>query len=68
MIEIKLNGEYIKLDQLLKVSNLVSSGGEAKVLIKQELVRLNGKIEIQRGKKIKCGDVVELNGKKVKVV
>lgn len=68
MIEIKINTEYIKLDQLLKLSNIVSSGGEAKVIIKEELVKLNGKVEIQRGKKIRANDIVEFEGKKVKVV
>ena len=49
---IKIDTEFIKLDQLLKLSNQVSTGGEAKVCILSEEVKVNGEIETRRGKKI----------------
>ena len=48
----------MKLDQFLKWQNLVSSGGEAKILIKSGSVKVNGKIEIRRGRKLNKGDKV----------
>lgn len=68
MKEIRIDSEYIKLDQLLKLANIVSSGGEAKVVIMQGDVKLNGKVESQRGKKIRSGDIVSANGISVKVI
>ena len=68
MREFELNGDYIKLDQLLKAASLVSSGGEAKILILSELVKVNGEVVIQRGKKIHKGDVVAYEGEQVKIV
>lgn len=60
--EIKIDLEYIKLDQLLKLSNLVSTGGEAKVRVLSEEVKVNGEIETRRGRKLRQGDKVELDG------
>lgn len=60
-MEIKITGEYIKLDQLLKYANLVESGGEAKFVINGGQVLVNGKIELRRGKKIRQGDTVKFN-------
>ena len=51
-IEVKIDTEYIKLDQCLKFANVVASGGEAKYFIFQEMVRVNGKIESKRGRKL----------------
>ncbi|KXZ40764.1 ribosome-associated protein [Alkalithermobacter thermoalcaliphilus JW-YL-7 = DSM 7308] len=68
MIEIKITSEFIKLDQLLKLADVVSTGGEAKLLIKDEKVFVNGNLETQRGKKIRSGDIVKVNGKTIKVV
>ena len=48
----------MKLDQLLKWKNLVSSGGEAKVLIKSGSVKVNGEVETRRGRKLNKGDKV----------
>ena len=48
----------MKLDQFLKWNNLVSSGGEAKILIKAGKVKVNGKIELRRGRKLNLGDKV----------
>jgi ribosome-associated protein len=50
----------ITLGQALKASNLVGSGGEAKVLIQGGVVRVNGEVETRRGRKLQKGDVVEV--------
>ena len=50
----------IKLDQFLKVQGMVSTGGEAKRLIQDSEVQVNGEIEVRRGRKLKPGDVVKL--------
>lgn len=60
MQSIKITGEYIKLDALLKFANLVSSGGEAKILISDGQVLVNDEVCTQRGKKIKSGDRISL--------
>lgn len=57
-MEFKVEGEFIKLDSLLKAANAVSSGGEAKIMILNEEVLVNGETEIRRGKKIYPGDEV----------
>ena len=65
MTEIKIETEFIKLDALLKFANLVSSGGEAKIRIAEGEVLVNGAICTMRGKKLRSGDTVELDGAKV---
>ena len=50
------------LGQALKASNLVGSGGEAKVLIQGGEVRVNGEVETRRGRRLRSGDVVEVGG------
>ena len=66
--ELKLESEYIKLDQLLKVSEVAVTGGHAKILILNGEVKVNQNIVTQRGKKIKVGDIVEVEGIEIKVV
>lgn len=68
MIEIYIRDEFIKLGQLLKLAGLVDSGLEAKLEIVNGNVKLNGVTEIQRGKKIVKGDVVEFRSEKIKVI
>ncbi len=70
MIEIKIreSDEFIKLGQAMKKAGLVSSGIDAKMLILDGLVTVNGKVEYQRGKKLYSGDVFSYNGETVKVV
>lgn len=63
MKEIKIQTEFIKLEQLLKFASLVQTGGEAKLLIAQGLVLVNGEICMQRGKKIRPGDKVTFDDK-----
>lgn len=67
MIKIKLREDYIKLGQALKAANLVSSGVEAKDVINEGLVKVNGKTEMRRGKKLYDGDIAEFNGEQIKI-
>ena len=64
---IHLKEDYIKLGQALKAANLVDSGGEAKAVIQDGLVRVNGEADTRRGKKLVAGDLVEYNGKTVNI-
>lgn len=57
----------IKLDQFLKIQGMVSTGGEAKQLIQTSEVKVNGAIEVRRGRKLVPGDIVELFGEKLTV-
>lgn len=67
MQEIKLRDDYIKLCQALKVANLVSNGADAKFEILDGKVKVNGSVELQRGKKLYPGDVVEYAGTSFKI-
>ncbi len=67
-MEIKLDGEeFILLQSLMKVSGLCDTGGEAKNVIKNSEVTVDGTIETRRGKKIRAGQVVSYNSKTVTV-
>ena len=68
MTEIKIDTEFIKLDALLKFSNLVSSGGEAKIRIAEGEVQVNGETCRMRGKKLRPGDTVTLDGETVTIL
>ena len=68
MEEIVLREEYIKLGQALKAAGLVESGVEAKIVIQDGLVLVNGEIEYQRGKKLYDGDLVSFRGEEIKIV
>ncbi|MGL4403083.1 MAG: S4 domain-containing protein YaaA [Fusobacteriaceae bacterium] len=59
MQDIKINSEFIKLDQLLKWAGVVESGVDAKYFITEGMVKVNGEIELRRGKKLYPGDKVE---------
>lgn len=65
---IKLRDEFIKLGQALKAANLVESGVDAKFCIQDGLVKVNGQVETQRGKKLYDGDEVEFEGEIIKIV
>lgn len=67
-ISLREGDDYIKLGQLLKKANMMSSGVDAKMVILDGLVRVNGEVELRRGKKIYPGDVVTFEGESVKVV
>jgi len=64
---IKLKEEYIKLGQALKAAGFVDSGVEAKFVIQDGLVLVNGNVEYQRGKKLVDGDVVDFEGHQIKI-
>ena len=59
--------EYIKLQDLLKLAGLTYTGGEAKVMVQEGLVKVNGEVCTMRGKKIRPGDRVEFEGKTLEV-
>ena len=64
---IKLRDEFIKLGQALKAAGLVESGVDAKEVIVQGLVVVNGEIETRRGRKLYDGDEVEFDGDKISI-
>lgn len=64
---IKLKDEFIKLGQTLKAAGLVGSGLDAKIVIKEGQVSVNGEVEYQRGKKLYDGDIVTFDGETVKI-
>lgn len=65
MEEIILRDDFIKLGQAIKVAGLVESGVEAKIVIQDGEVKVNGVVETQRGKKLFGGEVVEYNGSSI---
>lgn len=66
--QVKIDGEYIKLDQLLKLGEVVDSGGHAKLVILSGEVKVNGQTIVQRGKKIRPGDKVLHEGIEIEVL
>lgn len=64
---IKLRDEYIKLGQALKAAGLVESGVDAKFVIQDGLVQVNGEVETQRGKKLYAGDVITFENQQLKI-
>ena len=67
MENIIITTEFIKLQDLLKFANLVSTGGEAKIIIQEGEVKVNGEVCTMRGKKIRPGDVVTFDGRQYTV-
>ena len=65
--EIKISTEFIKLEAFLKFAGAVSTGGEAKNLIQDSLVKVNGEVCTMRGKKLRPGDTVELRNDRLTV-
>ena len=65
MEEIILRDDFIKLGQAIKAAGLVESGVEAKIVIQDGEVKVNGVVETQRGKKLFGGEVVEYNGSRI---
>ena len=64
---IKLREEFIKLGQALKAANLVDSGVTAKIVIQDGEVKVNGEVDTRRGRKLYDGDLVEYDGKTIKI-
>jgi ribosome-associated protein len=65
--EVSIRDESIRLGQLLKLANLVSSGSDARRLISAEEVLVNGEIETRRGRMLRSGDLVMVGGKAIRV-
>ena len=68
MEAVVISDDFIKLGRLLKLANMVSSGVEAKIVIQNGEVKVNGEIDTRRGKKIYPNDVVEYKGQQVTVI
>ena len=67
-MDIQIEGEYIELIKLLKIANVVMSGGEAKMVVEDGLVQVNNEVELRKRKKIRPGDVVVFEGTQISVV
>lgn len=67
-INIREEDEFIKLGQALKKAGFVDSGVEAKQVIADGQVNVNGNVEVQRGKKLYGGEIISYNGEQVKIV
>ena len=61
MTEIKISTPFIKLDQLIKFAGISFDGAEAKEIVKQGRVKVNGEEELRRGRKLYKGDKVQIN-------
>ena len=68
MLELKIESEYIKLDQFLKLADIASTGGHAKYLIQEGVVKVNGEVDQRRGRKVYVGDVITFEGQEIKVI
>lgn len=67
--EIKISTEYIKADALLKLAGVCATGGQAKIMIQQEQVSVNGEICTMRGKKLRPGDTISIaDGETFKII
>ncbi len=64
---IQIREDYIKLGQALKAAGLVESGVEAKIVIQDGLVSVNGVVETQRGKKLTGGEIISFDGNEVRI-
>ena len=64
---VRLRDEYIKGGQALKAAGLVGSGAEAKEVIVEGSVKVNGETDTRRGRKLYAGDVITFNGEEVKI-
>ncbi|RZI81814.1 MAG: RNA-binding S4 domain-containing protein [Rubrivivax sp.] len=67
-ITFELRGEYIALDSLLKATGLADSGGRAKTMVAEGMVQVDGQDEMRKTCKIRAGQVVSLQGARIRVV
>lgn len=67
-MEVKIDTDYIKLDQFIKYIGISQTGGQSKILINEGHVKVNGEFVFERGKKIRRGDIVEIEGNEKYVV
>ena len=68
MEKIAIDTEYIKLDSMLKFAAAVGTGGEAKFVIAEGMVNVNGEVCTMRGKKLRPGDVVDFQGMEFEII
>ena len=68
MREVAINREPVELYKILKFEGLVESGGEAKAVIEQGMVKVNGAVETRKRKQIVGGDLIEFSGEKLKII
>lgn len=66
--KLKEDSEFIELMKLLKVEQIAQTGGHAKILIEEESIKVNGKIETQKRKKLRSGDIVQFEDIEIKIV
>lgn len=67
MLKLQIKDDHIKLGQAMKLAGLADSGVEAKLLIQDGQVSVNGEVEYQRGKKLQDGDIFEYDGSQVRI-
>lgn len=67
-VQIRQEDEFIRLGQLLKKAGVVGSGVDAKTVIQDGMVKVNGEVETQRGKKLYGGEIVSYNGEEIEVI
>lgn len=67
-VQIREEDEFIRLGQLLKKAGVVESGVDAKAVIQDGMVKVNGEVETRRGKKLYGGEIVSYNGAKIEVI
>jgi ribosome-associated protein len=65
---VAIREETIRLGQLLKLAGIAYSGAEARELVQDGVVRVNGEVETRRGRQLRHGDVVEAGGERVRVI
>jgi ribosome-associated protein len=63
-----IGDETIRLGQLLKLAGLIEAGGDARAILTAQRVRVNGEVEVRRGRQVRSGDLVSLDGDEVRVV
>ena len=68
MKEVKINTDFIKLDSFLQWGGIASLGSEAKLYSLEEMVKVNGEVCTQRGKKLRTGDIIEFEDEKYKII
>ncbi|WP_315772292.1 RNA-binding S4 domain-containing protein [Rhodococcoides kroppenstedtii] len=68
MMDIPIRDEVIRLGQFLKLANLIDSGSEAKAVIADGLVQVNGEVETRRGRQLRVDDVVTVGGQSARVI
>lgn len=68
MKEVSISTEFIKLDQFLKYIGVAQTGGHSKELIKNGNIKVNDEVVLERGKKIRAGDKVEISGEGIYIV